>query len=204
MKSQIASLTSFHSTDYSDADQRKHQSSASLAFVRGIHRWPVNYYYIISGNTTCYVVLFPVNCLSFPDRLRKRGPLSCRAMSESCTGIPYCCGTSQCYYANGYRPFQVRAALWWRHNEHDGVSNHRRLDCFDKRLFKRWSKKAWKLRVTSLCEGNSPVTGEFPAQSANNAENASSWWRHYANKESQRPFRIKSITSCVIMGTFVV
>ena len=27
---------------YSDADQRKHQSSASLAFVRGIHRWPVN------------------------------------------------------------------------------------------------------------------------------------------------------------------
>ena len=29
-------------TVYSDADQRKHQSSASLAFVRGIHRWPVN------------------------------------------------------------------------------------------------------------------------------------------------------------------
>ena len=28
--------------DCSDADQRKHQSSASLAFVRGIHRWPVN------------------------------------------------------------------------------------------------------------------------------------------------------------------
>ena len=31
-----------HSTVYSDADQRKHQSSASLAFVQGIHRWPVN------------------------------------------------------------------------------------------------------------------------------------------------------------------
>ena len=29
-------------TVYSNADQRKHQSSASLAFVRGIHRWPVN------------------------------------------------------------------------------------------------------------------------------------------------------------------
>ena len=28
-------------TVYSGADQRKHQSSASLAFVRGIHRWPV-------------------------------------------------------------------------------------------------------------------------------------------------------------------
>ena len=40
--SQITSLTSVYSTVYSDADQRKHQSSASLAFVRGIHRRPVN------------------------------------------------------------------------------------------------------------------------------------------------------------------
>ena len=40
--SQITSLTIVYSTVYSDADQRKHQSSASLAFVRGIHRWPVN------------------------------------------------------------------------------------------------------------------------------------------------------------------
>ena len=40
--SQITSLTIVYSTVYSDADQRKHQSSASLAFVRGIHRRPVN------------------------------------------------------------------------------------------------------------------------------------------------------------------
>ena len=40
--SQITSLTIVYSTVYSDADQRKHQDSASLAFVRGIHRWPVN------------------------------------------------------------------------------------------------------------------------------------------------------------------
>ena len=40
--SQITSLTIVFSTVYSDADQRKHQSSASLAFVRGIHRGPVN------------------------------------------------------------------------------------------------------------------------------------------------------------------
>ena len=39
---QITSLTIAYSTDHSDADQRKHQSSASLAFVRGIHRGPVN------------------------------------------------------------------------------------------------------------------------------------------------------------------
>ena len=40
--SQITSLTIVYSTVYSDADERKHQSSASLAFVRGIHRGPVN------------------------------------------------------------------------------------------------------------------------------------------------------------------
>ena len=40
--SQIISLTIIYSIVYSDVDQRKHQSSASLAFVQGIHRWPVN------------------------------------------------------------------------------------------------------------------------------------------------------------------
>ena len=40
--SQITSLTIVYSIVYSDADQRKHQSSASLAFVRWIHRGPVN------------------------------------------------------------------------------------------------------------------------------------------------------------------
>ena len=40
--SQITSLAIVYSIVYSDADQRKHQSSASLAFVRGIHRGPVN------------------------------------------------------------------------------------------------------------------------------------------------------------------
>ena len=40
--SQINSLTIVHLTVYSDADQRKHQRSTSLAFLRGIHRGPVN------------------------------------------------------------------------------------------------------------------------------------------------------------------
>ena len=42
MASQFTSLTIVYSTVYSGADQRKHQSPASLAFVPGIHRWPVN------------------------------------------------------------------------------------------------------------------------------------------------------------------
>ena len=54
--------------------------------------------------------------------------------------------------------------------EHDGVSNHKRLDCLLNRLFRCRSKKTSKLRVTGICEGNSPVTGEFPARRASNAE----------------------------------
>ena len=83
-------------------------------------------------------------------------------------------------------------ALQWRHNERDQVSNHQPHDCLLNRLFSRRSKKSSKSRVTSLCEGNSPVTGEFLAQRASNAENVSIWWRphvkhlheHESNKYS--------------------
>ena len=43
MASQITSLTIVYPTVYSGVDQRKHKNSASLAFVRGIHRWPVHF-----------------------------------------------------------------------------------------------------------------------------------------------------------------
>ena len=42
MVSQITSLTTVYGSVYSGVDQRKHQRSASLAFVRGIHKWPMN------------------------------------------------------------------------------------------------------------------------------------------------------------------
>ena len=70
--------------------------------------------------------------------------------------------------------------LWWRHNDRDGVWDHQPHDCLLNRLFRRRSKKTSKLRVTDLCAGNSPGTGEFPAQRASNAENVSIWWRHHA------------------------
>ena len=46
-------------------------------------------------------------------------------------------------------------------------------------------KKTSKLRVTGLCVGSSPVTGEFPAQMASNAENVSIWWRHHGPPDSR-------------------
>ena len=47
-------------------------------------------------------------------------------------------------------------SLWWRHNDHDSVSIHQPDECLLNRLFRRRSKKTSKLRVTGLCEGNSP------------------------------------------------
>ena len=41
------------------------------------------------------------------------------------------------------------------------------------------SKKTSKLHAIGLCAGTSPVTSEFPAQMASNAENGSIWWRHH-------------------------
>ena len=70
-------------------------------------------------------------------------------------------------------------ALQWCHNGCNSVLNHQLHDCLLNGLFRRRSKKTWKLRVTGLCAGNLPGTGEFPAQMASNAENGPIWWRHH-------------------------
>ena len=72
-----------------------------------------------------------------------------------------------------------REVLQCRHNGRDSVSNHQPHDYLLNRLFRRRSKKTPKLRVTGLCAGNSPGTGEFPAQMASYSENVSIWWRHH-------------------------
>ena len=83
---------------------------------------------------------------------------------------------------------ETSMTLQWRHNEHDGVSNHKPYDCLLNRLFRCRSKKTSKLRVTGLCEENLPVTSEFPSQRASNAENVSIWWRHHEWLNSRRNF----------------
>ena len=85
--------------------------------------------------------------------------------------------TMMSLHGNAFR--LTGASLQWRHNGCDGVSNHQPHDCLLNRLFRRISKKTSKLHVTGLCEGNSPVTGEFPSQRVSNAENVSIWWRHH-------------------------
>ena len=49
--------------------------------------------------------------------------------------------------------------------------------------WKRRPKETSNLRVTGLCAGKSPMTGEFPSQRARNAGNVSIWWRHHQDIE---------------------
>ena len=70
-------------------------------------------------------------------------------------------------------------ALQCRPNECHGASYHQPHECLRNRLFRRRSNKTAKFRVTGLCAGNSPVTGEFPAQRASYAESVFIWWRHH-------------------------
>ena len=93
------------------------------------------------------------------------------------------CSSLHWFSAKGYNSFSeskvTKHSLQWRQNWRNGVSDHQPHDCLLNRSFRRRSKKTSKLRVTGLCAGNSPVSGEFPAQMASNAENVSIWWRHY-------------------------
>ena len=80
----------------------------------------------------------------------------------------------------------IICSLQKHHHERYGVSNHQPRDCLLNRLFRHRWKKTSKLRVTGLCAGNSPATGEFSAQRASNAKNVSIWWRHHAVSSQHR------------------
>ena len=97
-------------------------------------------------------------CWKFPNNISK-----CIILNENCHIR---------IWGNGF-------TLRWRQNGHDSISNHQPHHCLLNRLFRRRSKKASQLCVTGLCVGNSPGTGEFPAQMASNAENVSISWRHH-------------------------
>ena len=66
--------------------------------------------------------------------------------------VGFCCGLVM---VNLPITLRANSSLHWRHNDHDGVSNHQPHDCLLNRLFGRRLKKTSKLRVTGLCAGNS-------------------------------------------------
>ena len=92
--------------------------------------------------------------------------------------------------------YWVRFSLPWRHNEVDSVSNYQPHDCLLNLLFRQRSKKISKLCVTGFCEGNSPVTGKFPAQRASNAENGSIRWRHHVFCHGELRSMLSNLQHC--------
>ena len=67
--------------------------------------------------------------------------------------------------------WSIFKSLQWLRNGRDSVSNHSLTIVYS----------TSKVRCTGLCAGNSPGTGEFPAEMASNAEIVSIWWRHHVN-----------------------
>ena len=104
-----------------------------------------------------------------------------------------------------YSSFRIPVVntLQWRHNGRDGILNHQPDDCLLNRLFRHRSKKTSKLRVTDLCAGNPPMTGEFPAQMTSNAANVSIWWRHYEKLGQVVHCRLSSIVYHNLCWRFV-
>ena len=87
---------------------------------------------------------------------------SCRHHENHCTENKICFKSrirpvNKTFYVLHIMPWGYkRVPLRWRHNGCDSVSNHQPRDCLLSLLFRRRSKKTWKLRVTGLCVGNSP------------------------------------------------
>ena len=175
MAFQITNLAIVYSIVYSGTDQRIHPSSVSLAFVWGIQRWPVIFPTQKASNAENVSIWWRhhVNWLQLWYFNGNRYA-SCRWSGP----IPNLLTQIRHAYIFMWRTFPY--TLQWRHDKVDGVSNHQPHDCLLNGLFRRRSKKTSELRVTGLCAGNSPVTGEFPAKMASNAENVSIWWHHHA------------------------
>ena len=97
----------------------------------------------------------------------------------------------------------IHGTRLWRLNGHEGVSSHQPHNCLLNCVFRRRIKKTSKLRITGLCEGNSPVTGEFPTQRASNAENDSIWWRQHDILSLCTPLILTVKTSKMLIYTYV-
>ena len=96
--------------------------------------------------------------------------------NRACTAGNHACSLKRklCWNFDDISDCTRSCPLQWCHNELDSVSIVYSIVCSGA------DQRKQKLRVTGLCERNSPVTGEFPSQRASNAENVSIWWRHHA------------------------
>ena len=139
-------------------DIKETPKSSLLSFVRGFHRSPMD----SPHKGTMTWTMFPFDDVIMENKFQVPVPyLRSRIYGHECD-VP-----ARVIVISGYRatwkvkhvPFKQYSDT---HNQRGGVSNHRRLHCLLNRLFLRRSKKISKHRVTGLCEGNPPVTGDPP------------------------------------------
>ena len=142
MASQITSLTIVYLTVFSGAHQRKHQSSASLAFVRGIHRWPVN-----SPHK------WPVT--------RKMFPLDDVIMTH--ISIKQYIHAGLIWFALIWY-HGIHSVIFSRPVYSSALYAHEVFVAWKRHQMETFSAQL------ALCEENSPVTGEFASQRASNAD----------------------------------
>ena len=136
-----------------------------LGYKLGTFVWLI-YYYLCCETSSTFVLVTNVNLWLNPN-VRNSALWLTHALPSQDTGG------------------NTLSTLQWRRNERDGVSNHQPHECLLDGLFRCRSKKTSKLRVTGLCEGNSPVNSEFPIQRASSAENVSIWWRNRINVDDK-------------------
>ena len=132
MASQIISLTIVYSTVYSSADQRKHQSSASLAFVRGIRRWfprtngqlggkcyhlMMSSWFCISKTTCCPAASFSRTLCKRPWVCSAKWYVTCYLLWSKRTYMTSCAQELLCPFVH-FPPNHSRHCLytWWVHS----------------------------------------------------------------------------------------
>ena len=110
--------------------------------------------------------VFCILCRVFKQIKQRKNRIRMRCFSPGFNAVEY-------FYETYNVPVWSENAfliLQWHHNEHDCVSNHRRLHCLLKCWFGHRPKETSKHRVTDLFVWNPPVTGWFPAQGDSNAK----------------------------------
>ena len=125
MASQITCLKIVYPSVYSGADQRKHQSSASLAFVRGIHRRPVN----SPHEWPVTRKMFPFDDVIMSTTLENFWYLLTNLCGCRISGDRDKCasGHSDCHTTDSRVSIMghVLRNLWSRHNKSDAIWRHR-------------------------------------------------------------------------------
>ena len=194
MASQITGVSIVCSNVYSGADRRKHRSSTSLAFVRGIQRSSVDSPH--KGPVT--LKMFPFDDVimimrspllldtgrTVSRQWQHRSTWQRRCSEKKKFPSPYLSALSlfrNTPHRRWWLQLESRSNGWlqWRHSQWHCTSNHPANRLFVQAFFRLTSKETLKPVLLSMCEEIWPVTNGFPSQTNSDVESASMTWRHH-------------------------